>query len=325
MASENRAEALRHLRTVLSAGALGNLPDATILERFLAGRGDAESGSAFAALVERHGPMVMGVCLDVLRDRHDAEDASQATFLILARKGSSISSIDSLASWLFGVALRVAARAKADEARRRAIERRGAELKARPEGDGRGHVLPELYEELDRLPGSLREPIVLCNLQGLTNEQAAGHLGLPVRTIQRRLAQGRERLRARLLRRGFDPARAVLGSGFANHPVPEPWLSATERAASGLAAGRDVAAVASAAVAALTQGVLTTMLVGRLRIVAAGIMAAGAVIVTLVGASAAIAPKRAGNSVLLRRTKPVKPQRNPTPGTQRIFRTPSDR
>ncbi len=125
MASENRSVALRHLQTLLTAGVLGSLTDRVLLERFLAGRGDADSSAAFAVLVERHGSMVLSVCRGVLRNLHDAEDAAQATFLILARNGASIRRADSLASWLFGVALRVAGRSKAQAARARAIERRG--------------------------------------------------------------------------------------------------------------------------------------------------------------------------------------------------------
>src|SRR5271166_2490178 len=103
MTNESRGVALKHLQTVLSSGALGSLSDGALLERFLSGRGDADSSAAFAALVERHGRMVLGVCRSVLRDRHDAEDASQATFLVLAKRAGTIRRVASLASWLFGV------------------------------------------------------------------------------------------------------------------------------------------------------------------------------------------------------------------------------
>ncbi len=132
--SEHRSAASRHLSTVFGAGAIGSLSDGELLRRFLAGRGDGDSASAFAALVERHGPMVLGVCRRVLGNPHDAEDAAQATFLILARRGGSIRRAESLASWLFGVALKVAAKRRAQAARRTAIEQRGAEMKRNPPG-----------------------------------------------------------------------------------------------------------------------------------------------------------------------------------------------
>src|SRR5271170_4995114 len=145
MANGHWGTSLRHLHTLLSAGAVGAVADAPLLERFLAGRGDADSSAAFAALVERHGPMVLRVCRDILHDLHDAEDASQATFLILAKKGGSIRRVDSLSSWLFGVALRVSAKARAEAARRRAVERRGSEMKAWSGGEaGREGPWPEL-------------------------------------------------------------------------------------------------------------------------------------------------------------------------------------
>jgi RNA polymerase sigma factor (sigma-70 family) len=292
MASENRSVALRHLHTVFTAGAIGSLPDGVLLERFLSGRGNPDSSAAFAELVERHGPMVLGVCRDVLLNHHDAEDAAQATFLILAKNGGSIRRVDSLASWLFGVALRVAARSKAAAARRRAIERRGGEMKARSDGGSTESLLPELHEELNRLPQRYRASIVLCHLEGLSNEQAAGQLGLPVRTVQRRLAQGRERLKARLVRRGADPSVGLPATGFTAHPASEAWLEATVRAASGLAAGQEIAAVASSGVTVLTQGVLTMMLIGRLKLAAAGVTAAAALVVALAGAGIAIAARR---------------------------------
>ena len=107
MLGDNRGTALKHLQTVFTAGALWIFPDGLLFDRFLGGRGDADSSSSFTVLVEHHGPMVLGVCRDVLHDLHDAEDAAQATFLILARNASSIRRADSLASWLFGVACRL--------------------------------------------------------------------------------------------------------------------------------------------------------------------------------------------------------------------------
>ena len=217
---------------------------------------------------------------------------SQATFLVLARRAVSIRRVDSLASWLFGVAMRVATRARAD-----AVEGEhssgGAAMEASIDGGGdaddRG---AELFAELDRLPEKYRAPIVLCHLEGLTNEQAAGQLGIPVRTIQRRLTEGRDRLRERLVRRGLSPTAGLLGAGFAVESVSEVWVEATVRAASGLIAGRTLAALASAPVVTLTQGVLTMMLLGRLKAVAAGILAVGVVVVALAGVGAALAARR---------------------------------
>ncbi len=277
MTSEHRGTTSRHLRTVFAAGAVGSLSDGRLLERFLAGRGDDDSTSAFAALVERHGPMVLGVCRNALGNLHDAEDAAQATFLILAKRAGSIRRADSVASWLFGVALKVAARARVRAARRRAIEQRGAEMRAHAVGS---EISPEtrseVHAELDRLPERFRAPIVLCHLEGLTNEQAAGQLGLPLRTVQRRLEQGRERLKARLVRRGVASATCagMLSMGPAVEAASEAWIEATVRAAAGLAAGRAVGAVASAPVAALAQAVLTGSLLVRFSILAACVLVA---------------------------------------------------
>ncbi len=276
--SEHRIGVSRHIRTVFDSGALGSLADGALLERYLAGRGDEDSAAAFAALAERHGPMVLSVCQAAMGDPHDAEDAAQATFLVLARRAGSIRRAESLASWLFGVALKVSSKARAQTARRRALERRGAEMRAQAAGSDRpGETRSEVCEELDRLPERFRSPIVLCHLEGLTNEQAASRLGLPVRTVQRRLAAGRERLRHRLTGRGLAPvAGADLGLlGPVAGRASEAWIEATARAAAGLAAGRAVGAVASAPVASLVKGVMVMMFVGRLKVVAAGLFVSG--------------------------------------------------
>ena len=278
--SEHRIGASRYLRTVFEVGALGSLADGALLERFMAGQGDEDSAAAFAVLAERHGPMVLSVCRAAMGDPHDAEDAAQATFLILARRAGSIRRAESLASWLFGVAVKVSSKARAQKVRRRALERRGAEMRAQAAGSDRPHEnRSEVYEELDRLPERFRSPIVLCHLEGLTNEQAASRLGLPVRTVQRRLAEGRERLRHRLAGLGLAPAAGTdLGllvpvAGRAT----EAWIEATARAAAGLAAGRAVGAVASAPVASLAKAAMTMMFVGRLKVLAMGLLVAGSV------------------------------------------------
>ncbi len=159
--------------------------------------------------------MVLGVCRAVLGDRHDAEDACQATFLVLARRAGLIRRRDSVASWLYGVARRVALRARRQAARRRELERRRLERVgvAEPVSQPPAEPWPELYEELDRLPEPFRAAVVLCDLEGHSYEQAAGILHCPVGTVQSRLARGRERLRRRLERRGLSPAIVMAGSG----------------------------------------------------------------------------------------------------------------
>src|SRR5262249_34605540 len=150
--------------------------------------------TAFSALVERHGPMVLRVCRYVLANRHDAEDAFQASFLVLARRARSIREGESVASWLHGVALRVASCARAGELRRRSHERPGAEaaswMVGPVEPDARG---PPLHEETDALPERYRSVVVLCSLEGMTHETAAGLLGWPVGTVRTRLSWARDR------------------------------------------------------------------------------------------------------------------------------------
>ena len=167
-------------------------------------RADEAGQAAFSAIVERHGPMVLGVCRQVLRNLHDADDAFQATFMVMARKAGTVQNSESLASWLHGIALRVAARAKADEARRRVHQRRFAKLR-QVECDCesiRSESFPELHQEIARLPQRYREIVVLCYLEGLTSEQAAARIGCPPGTVFSRLSRARVRLRGSLVRRG---------------------------------------------------------------------------------------------------------------------------
>ncbi|MCI0459820.1 MAG: sigma-70 family RNA polymerase sigma factor, partial [Gemmataceae bacterium] len=172
--------------------------------------------TAFAALVRRHGPLVLGVCRRVLGNHHDAEDAFQATFLVLARKAEAIARQSSLASWLYRVAYRTAVKARALGSSRKAREARAA---VQPTADllddisGR-ELLAVLDEELHRLPERYRAPLVLCYLQGLTRDEAAQQLGWSLGTLKRRLDEGRDRLRRRLERRGVTVSAPLLLAGL---------------------------------------------------------------------------------------------------------------
>ena len=207
---------LCQLATLFNEGVTGAVTDGQLLERFATHRGEA-SEHAFAALVERHGPVVMRLCRSVLRDEHEAQDAFQATFLVLAKRANSLWVRDSLGPWIHSVAYRVASCARASAIRRRRHERRHAELAAGrlavyPDED-RGDLEAVVHEEINRLPKHYRAPLILCDLEGCTHEQAARHLGLPVGTVKSRQARGRQRLRTRLIRRGLSPSSGlVLGA-----------------------------------------------------------------------------------------------------------------
>ncbi|HKI16580.1 MAG TPA: RNA polymerase sigma factor, partial [Isosphaeraceae bacterium] len=209
----------RYLSALFHSGTLAGLSDRELLERFAARRGENDETAelAFAALLARHGAMVLRVCRAVLGDRHEAEDAFQATFLVLASRAGSIHRRGSVGSWLHGVALRVAACERSRAARRRRHERRRAEMTTRTTGGESRNPAPDddlgrvLQEEIGRLPDRFRAAVVLCYLEGMTHEMAAKQSGCPVGTIRSRLATARERLRNRLTRRGVGPAVIPMG------------------------------------------------------------------------------------------------------------------
>jgi RNA polymerase sigma factor (sigma-70 family) len=210
----NRASFVRTLSRLFQVGTLAGLTDAELLERF-ANRSHEEAELAFAALVERHGAMVHGVIRRVLPNRHDAQDAFQATFLVRLRSAHSIRNRRSLVSWLHGVALRVAWSSRLVAARHRKYERGKAAAASSLIDDGASQVDdaeigPIIHEELSRLPERYRAPLILCYLEGLTHDQAAARLSWPVGTVKSRLSRGRDRLRERLLRRGVEPWSGVM-------------------------------------------------------------------------------------------------------------------
>jgi RNA polymerase sigma factor (sigma-70 family) len=211
MGQQTTVTVLERLSTLFDQGALGRLSDARLIERFVAGGAEAEA--AFKVLVERHGLMVRGVCRTLLGEPHAADDAFQATFLVLARRAGSIRDGDALASWLYGVSCRVARKARAHSARQRTIERRAAASRLEavsPPSDEPAGLGPDLFEEVGRLPERYRAPIILCYIDGQTHQQAAGALRCPVRTLQTRLLRGKARLRSQLVRRGLAPAAALV-------------------------------------------------------------------------------------------------------------------
>ena len=278
MATSHQKAGLGDFRALFQVGSFVGMSDAELLERYVTGCGGIAE-VAFAALVERHGPTVLRVCNDVLNDPHDAQDAAQVTFLVLAKRAGAIRRRNALASWLFGVARRVAARAKVEAARRRAHERRRAEM-AKREQERRsrapvtGEPWAELFEEIDRLSESHRSAIVLCDLESLTHEQAAQRLGCPVKTVQGRLYRARELLRHRLTRRGVTTTAGMLGVTLAQRTASAApsaaWVEGTARAAAQLAAGRGVERFLSAESAELFRSVLRAMTMTKLKIAAMG-------------------------------------------------------
>jgi RNA polymerase sigma factor (sigma-70 family) len=268
------------LRRVAEPGWAAGLTDGELLERFLARRDEA----AFTALVRRHGPAVLGVCRRILHHPQEAEDAFQATFLVLVRSAASIRKRRSVGSWLYGVARRVAVRARGDRARRRQVEQRAPARAAADVPDqatGR-EFRSVLEEEVRRLPERCRLPFVLCYLEGKTNAEAAEQLGCPKGTVLSRLAHARELLRARLGRRGLGLPAGLAGLAAAEGThaaaLPAPLVAATTRAASVLAGGEGgVAGAIPGRVAELTERTVRAMWGAKLKLAALVVLVAGLV------------------------------------------------
>ncbi len=283
--------ALRQLRTLYSLGTLGGLTDAQLLDLFLT-RGGPDAEDAFTALVHRHGPMVLGVCRRMLARSHDAEDAFQATFLILVRRAASIGRRERLANWLYGVAVRTAKEARRC-ARQQAREMRIMES-SKPETasfEDQAELLSLLDEQLNGMPQHYRAALVACELEGKSRRQAAEELGLPEGTLSSHLARGRTLLRKRLVERGIRLGvgpMAALPQSIANITVPERLASATVRTALGYAAAGASSGTVPAAVAALVEGVFKVMFLTRLTVLAATVTVVMMVALTVAVAWAAI-------------------------------------
>jgi RNA polymerase sigma factor (sigma-70 family) len=276
---------IRQIARVFQDGTLAGLSDREILARFV----DVRDEAAFEALLARHGPMVLNVCRQILRNPDDAEDAFQATFLALACRAGALHVGESLGPWLYTVASRVAARARADRRRRADRERSGGAIpepvSARDAGSDRDEIPRIVHEELGRLPERLRAPIVLCYLEGLTHDRAARQLRCPVGTVRSRLARARALLHGRIVRRGLATPTLALGGVLASNArawsVPPHVPRLLVKIATQLAIGTasvDGCGV-PARIATLLEGVLNVLRVKKLMSFMAGLAAIGIVAV----------------------------------------------
>jgi RNA polymerase sigma factor (sigma-70 family) len=278
MAGVPRGGAVREIHRLFAEGTMAGLRDGQLLERFLADGDEA----AFAALVERHGPMVLGTCRAVLRNRDDAEDAFQATFLVLVVKAPSIRGHEALGGWLRQVAHRIAIQAGADAANRRRRQRLAGQFQYRvSHGDEPDEGWREiLHQEVARLSDKYRLPVLLCDVEGKTHAQAALDLGCGEKTLRRRLARARELLRCRLARRGVGFTAAAFAAALersAAAQVSATMVAATVQAAGAFttrAAGIAIRQVVATTAATLARKSLRTMFLSKLKAVAAVVLLA---------------------------------------------------
>ena len=282
MAGRQLGDAVRQFQRLFAVGTASGLTDDQLLARFVSQSDDA----AFEALVERHGPMVLSVCRGVLKDPNDAQDAFQATFLVLVRKARSIRAGSSLGSWLYRVAFNMSIQINSEAARRQRVEKRAGELATPMKKDHElgDDLVPALYEEVSRLPEKYRLPVVLCHLEEMTHAQAAQQLGWTEGTVRGRVARAREKLRRRLARRGLAlsvgamaGALAERSASAASAAVPAAWIDGTVKAAMAIAAGQSVAAgVVSAPAVVLSARMVRSLSMTNLKLTAASLLAASA-------------------------------------------------
>jgi RNA polymerase sigma factor (sigma-70 family) len=278
MAPQALADVLRFVRHLAGEQEGGEQSDTQLLRRFVARRDQG----AFTALLQRHGPLVFRVCRQVLHDSHAAEDAFQATFLVLARKAASIRKHDALAAWLHRVAVNIARTASTSAAQRRAHERQAivmAQVDAAREAALRDWQ-PLVHAEVDRLPEKYRVPVVLCYLEGKSHDEAARQLGWPLGTVKGRLARARDLLRTGLTRRGLALSAgglaAALDPAAALGHAPTALLGYTLHAAVSFARGGALpTGAASANALALARGALQTTTMTKLACVLALVLAVG--------------------------------------------------
>jgi RNA polymerase sigma factor (sigma-70 family) len=289
---------LRQLRKLVASEEVADLCDEVLLERFIRSRDE----TAFEVLVRRHGSLVMGVCGRLLHNGADAEDACQATFLVLARSAASIDKRTSVGSWLYKVAYHVALRARRQMATRQRHERQApAATGADPLAEVTGReLLTLLDEELQRLPGRYRTPLVHCYLQGQTRDEAARQMGCSQSTVNRRLEEGKKLLQERMLRRGLDLSAGLVALALtqkvAEAALSNSFRAATAKACTAAALGGATGNLLSPETTALANGALRAMSGAKLKLVASVLLAASLLVVSA-GAMMGQIANRAGKQV----------------------------
>jgi RNA polymerase sigma factor (sigma-70 family) len=316
---------LRYLRRL--SGATSDVEDAQLLRRFLAQRDE----SAFTAIVQRYGAMVWALCVRRLGETPEAEDAFQATFLVLVRKAQALRDPQLLGSWLYGVAYRTAMKLRGQRARLAARETTLPEQVAEEQAEQVWSDLrPVIDEEVNRLPEKYRRPVVLCYLQGMSNEEAAHRLGCAKGTVFSRLSRARELLRRRLEKRGLSASVGVLEDNTVARTMPPAILCAsTIRTSLSLAAGTASPAL-SAPLAALVEGVLRSMFLSKVKFVAVVLLILG-----LIGSGAGFVVHRTGAeqpalkpvpvpAVAADQAKAKEPEAKPKPKADKPAKTPDE-
>ncbi len=306
MASGTFGPVAGSLQRLFLDGTVTGLSEAQLLDRFLLRRDEG----AFAALVERHGPMVLAVCRRVLRDEHAAEDAFQATFLLLVRRAHSIRGKDALGPWLHRVAYRVAVRASRADSRRKlkecpstdAVDRAVSAKKPEPD------LRMTIHELLDALPEKYRAPVVLCDLQGWTHDEAARSLRWPIGSVKGRLSRARDLLRTRLARHGLTATSATIAVAMSQDAIasiPPALIQTTIEAATAIAAGRVVAAgLVPASATALVEEAVRAMFWNKIKILAASMLAIG----MLAGGAGVMARQQGTKEAAAETSKAVPPK-----------------
>jgi RNA polymerase sigma factor (sigma-70 family) len=274
MQGRRSVSATQSVRPLLPVPPSEDVADADLLDRFVRRKDEA----AFSALLERHGPMVLGVCRRLLQDPHEADDAFQATFLIFLQKARSLRDPASLGNWLYGVAHRVARRARTVAARWRVSERQVPEMAAADDSPDAvwDELRPMLDEEIAQLPRKYQAPVILCYLEGKTYTEAARILGWAEGTVSGRLARARDRLRNRLALRGLALSGAiwpVLLSQKGTDIVSPTLVATIKKGALAVITGRSAAPAFSTKVAALARGTLRALLIGKVKVVLLGLIA----------------------------------------------------
>jgi RNA polymerase sigma factor (sigma-70 family) len=271
----------RHYRVLFEVGSLSGLSDGELLARFVR-REEQSAELAFTALVERHASKVLRICRAVVGNEHDAEDAFQATFLVLASKAAKLRARESLGPWLLAVARRVAAGARARDLGRVSRERRAASDRGRrsePEAVS-DDISSVLHEEIDRLPERYRLPLLLCDLESQSHQEAAKRLGWPLGTVKSRQARGRQRLRARLTRRGLSGSLGIIGvscaAPSASAFVPESLIESTAQTAADFISGGTAGRAVSVSVLSLVTKTLRAMMMIKLSTVMGVLLTVGA-------------------------------------------------